>query len=107
MIKLERKNNIDPNQFYDFYESKNWFVGKNKMKDWQAAIRTWERNTKGKIEIESNNPYPSATQSSKLVKQWGKEAQEAKENPADLTNIRNLANKIRRGENGNEERNSA
>lgn len=46
-------------------------------------------------------------QTDKLVKQWEKEAQEAKENPADLTNIRNLANKIRRGENGNEERNSA
>ncbi len=39
----ERGNNIDPYEFYDFYESKNWFVGKNKMKDWKACIRTWER----------------------------------------------------------------
>lgn len=39
----ERKNYIDPEQFFDFYESKNWFVGKNKMKDWKASIRTWER----------------------------------------------------------------
>ncbi len=39
----DRKNNIDHIAFYDFYESKNWFVGKNKMKDWKAAIRTWER----------------------------------------------------------------
>lgn len=52
---LERKNNVNPNQFFDFYESKNWFVGKNKMKDWQAAVRTWERNCKGKTEIESGN----------------------------------------------------
>ena len=39
----ERGNNIDPYEFYDFYESKNWFVGKSKMKDWKACIRTWER----------------------------------------------------------------
>ena len=39
----ERKNNIDPHQFYDFYEAKGWFVGKNKMKDWKAAVRTWEK----------------------------------------------------------------
>lgn len=44
----ERGNLIDPNQFYDFYETKGWKVGKDKMKDWQACIRTWEkRNTKG------------------------------------------------------------
>ena len=43
---LERGNNIDAEKFYDFYESKSWFVGKNKMKDWQASIRTWERSDK-------------------------------------------------------------
>jgi hypothetical protein len=40
---IERKNNINFEAFYDFYESKNWMVGKNKMKDWKAAVRTWER----------------------------------------------------------------
>ena len=40
----ERKNNIDPQTFIDFYESKGWMVGKNKMKDWKACIRTWERS---------------------------------------------------------------
>lgn len=39
----ERKNNVDPQRFIDFYESKGWMVGKNKMKDWQAAVRTWEQ----------------------------------------------------------------
>jgi phage replication O-like protein O len=39
----ERRNNIDPQAFIDFYESKGWLIGKNKMKDWKAAIRTWER----------------------------------------------------------------
>lgn len=42
----ERNNLIDPNTFHDFYTSKNWFVGKNKMVDWQATIRTWERKDK-------------------------------------------------------------
>lgn len=39
----ERHNDIDAEKFCDFYESKNWFIGKNKMKDWQAAVRTWEK----------------------------------------------------------------
>ena len=42
----ERNNNVDPQRFIDFYESKGWFVGKNKMKDWKAAIRTWEQRDK-------------------------------------------------------------
>lgn len=32
---------VDCNKFINFYESKGWMVGKNKMKDWKAAIRTW------------------------------------------------------------------
>lgn len=42
----ERKNNIDPQQFFDFYESKGWKVGSTPMKDWQAAVRTWEAKRK-------------------------------------------------------------
>ena len=43
---IERKNNIDAETFYDFYESKDWKIGKNKMKAWKACVRTWEkRNT--------------------------------------------------------------
>lgn len=43
----ERNNSINADTFYDFYESKNWYVGKNKMQNWKAAIRTWEqRDTK-------------------------------------------------------------
>ena len=34
---------IDGEEFCDFYESKGWVVGKSPMKDWQAAVRTWER----------------------------------------------------------------
>ena len=37
-----RNNTVDPDTFFNFYESKNWFVGKNKMSSWKAAIHTWE-----------------------------------------------------------------
>ena len=40
----ERNNGINAEDFVDFYTSKAWFVGKNKMVDWKAAVRTWERN---------------------------------------------------------------
>ncbi len=39
----ERMNNVNAESFVDFYESKGWMVGKNKMKDWKAAVRTWEK----------------------------------------------------------------
>ncbi|MBR1773916.1 MAG: hypothetical protein IJ759_00150 [Bacteroidales bacterium] len=39
----ERQNNISAEIFFDFYESKGWMIGKNPMKDWRAAVRTWER----------------------------------------------------------------
>lgn len=39
----ERGSIVDPERFVDFYESKGWVVGKTKMKDWRAAVRSWER----------------------------------------------------------------
>ena len=42
----ERKNSVDAQSFFDFYESKGWKVGTAKMKDWQASIRTWEQRQK-------------------------------------------------------------
>ena len=41
-----RKNTVDPQRFFDFYSSKDWMIGKNKMKDWKAAVRTWESREK-------------------------------------------------------------
>uniref|UniRef100_A0A6M3JLH4 Uncharacterized protein n=1 Tax=viral metagenome TaxID=1070528 RepID=A0A6M3JLH4_9ZZZZ len=38
----ERKNTVNPQTFVDHYESNGWMVGKNKMKDWKAAVRNWE-----------------------------------------------------------------
>ena len=40
----ERKNKIDPAHFIDYYTAKGWKVGKQPMKDWKAAVRTWEKN---------------------------------------------------------------
>lgn len=37
-------SNVDPEKFVDFYSSKGWMVGKNKMKDWKAAVRNWSRS---------------------------------------------------------------
>lgn len=39
----ERRNNVDAQHFVDYYSSNGWKVGKNPMKDWKAAVRTWER----------------------------------------------------------------
>ena len=55
----QRENNIDAETFYDFYESKDWKVGKTKMKDWKACVRTWERRevkkqTMGKLHSQLN-----------------------------------------------------
>lgn len=41
-----RNKGVDPQTFIDFYQAKGWMVGKNKMKDWKACVRTWETNRK-------------------------------------------------------------
>lgn len=40
----EKGYKIDPERFIDFYQSKGWYVGKNKMKDWKSAVRNWSRS---------------------------------------------------------------
>lgn len=51
----ERNNGIDAERFVNFYESKGWMVGKNKMKDWKAAVRNWERMNKEQAQRIANN----------------------------------------------------
>lgn len=58
---IERNNNIDPQTFIDFYESKGWMVGKNKMKDWKASVRTWERG---------RNSKPEQSKTDEWLKMW-------------------------------------
>ena len=40
----ERGNKVDPERWFDYYTSNGWKVGKNPMRDWKAAVRTWERS---------------------------------------------------------------
>ena len=44
----ERKNGVDAERLVNYYTANGWKVGKNPMKDWRAAVRTWERNDSGK-----------------------------------------------------------
>ena len=44
---LERRNTVDAERWFAHYESNGWRVGRNAMKDWRAAVRTWERNENG------------------------------------------------------------
>lgn len=41
---LERENGIDAQDFVDHYQANGWMRGKSKLKDWKAAVRTWEKN---------------------------------------------------------------
>jgi len=43
---ISRKNDIDPQAFIDFYQSKGWVIGKSKMKCWKSAVHTWENRRK-------------------------------------------------------------
>ena len=68
----ERNNNINPEQFIDYYEANGWKVGKNSMKDWKAAIRTWEKR---------DNKQPTRKE---LVPDWlNKDIKEEKINESD------------------------
>ena len=48
---------VDAQRFIDFYESKGWMVGKNKMKDWRAAVRNWSRQDRR--EVIKDEPEPT------------------------------------------------
>lgn len=52
----ERGNTVDPETFVDFYTGKGWMVGKNKMADWKAAVRTWERNRSAESKFRESPP---------------------------------------------------
>ena len=54
----ERKNNVDPEKFFYFYDAKDWMVGKSKMKKWKSAIVTWEKRDTKQTDVtndENNN----------------------------------------------------
>lgn len=56
---LERKNYINPQQFVDYYTAKGWKVGNTPMKDWKAAVRTWEQRDFGNQKQKEDRFYKS------------------------------------------------
>lgn len=57
----ERNNTVDVNRWFDHYESNGWKVGKNGMKDWKAAVRTWEKQSNAIIS-KSGTSYSNDTE---------------------------------------------
>ena len=68
---LERNNNVNAEQFYDYYESNGWKVGKNSMKDWKACVRTWERNGYDKPIKKKNNKQDALNDMRDLMSEYG------------------------------------
>ena len=54
----ERNSKVDAQRFVDFYTAKNWMVGKNRMSDWKAAVRTWEKRDGVKTAAQPNYDAP-------------------------------------------------
>lgn len=72
---LERNNNVNAEQFYDYYESNGWKVGKNAMKDWKAAVRTWEKNNYNKPA--KSNKQNAIDVVNKLMREYGGEDEQS------------------------------
>ena len=64
----EKNYVVNAQRFVDFYESKNWFVGKNKMKDWKAAVRSWQSREKDSSDFRSRNITESVKAESRQVR---------------------------------------
>lgn len=72
----ERNKGVDHQRFYDYYTANGWKVGKNPMKDWKAAVRTWERNKPQEETLptydSSKNEKMSYEDADELLKLMGK-----------------------------------
>ena len=68
---IERNNHINAEQFYDYYESNGWKVGKNSMKDWKAAVRTWERSEYRKPNSKKNSKEDAINVVNNLMNKLG------------------------------------
>ena len=68
---IERNNNVNAEQFFDYYESNGWKVGKNSMKDWKAAVRTWERSEYRKPNSKKNSKEDAINVVNNLMNKLG------------------------------------
>jgi hypothetical protein len=55
----ERGNGVNAEKWFNHYQAKDWMIGKNKMKDWEAAVRTWEKSNGGTNGNNRTSPRPS------------------------------------------------
>lgn len=68
---IERNNNVNAEQFFDYYESNGWKVGNNSMKDWKAAVRTWERSEYRKPNFKKNSKEDAINVVNNLMNKLG------------------------------------
>ena len=68
---IERNNNVNAEHFFDHYESNGWKVGKNSMKDWKAAVRTWERSEYRKTNFKKNSKEDAINVVNNLMNKLG------------------------------------
>lgn len=74
----ERKNSVNPEKWLNFYQSNGWKVGKNQMKDWKAAVRTWEGNS-----------FESKTNQNKMsISSWNKAEEKTRLNISTILNTK-------------------
>ena len=81
---IERKNNVNAEHFFDYYESNGWKVGKNSMKDWKAAVRTWERSEYRKPTVKKNSKEDAINVVKELMEEYEQSATDS-ESTIDVT----------------------
>ena len=82
---IERNNNVNAEQFFDYYESNGWKVGKNSMKDWKAAVRTWERSEYRKPNSKKNSKEDALNDMRDLMSEYGGVNEQSNEPPTEDT----------------------
>lgn len=82
---IERNNCVNAEQFYDYYESNGWKVGKNSMKDWKAAVRTWERSEYRKHNYKKNSKEDAINVVKELMNEYANEQFEDNNGAIDVT----------------------
>lgn len=82
---IERGNKVDAQHFFDYYESNGWRVGKNSMKNWQAAVRTWERSEYRKPNSKKNSKEDAINVVKELMNEYANEQFEDNNGAIDVT----------------------
>lgn len=82
---IERGNKVDAQHFFDYYESNGWRVGKNSMKNWQAAVRTWERSEYRKPNSKKNSKEDAINVVKELMEEYANEQFEDNNGAIDVT----------------------